>query len=327
MALLHPSLSRRAAIVGVAATLLCVPPAAARVVDGVAAVVNEDVILVSEINDAMRPFMRQFRERYSGAELQAKLRELQEAVVKKAIEDRLILQVAATAGITADKGQVEERYNEIVKRFGSIETFEHEMRERGMTPREFRKQIEEQVIVQDTVRQVIGSKIRVTDNEIKEYYRRHESEFALAPARRVTLIFLQFSPNMPAFQRDQVRRRAEQIRRMAEEGALVSKLATKFSDGPHRENAGDLGYVMHGEILPELEDAVFAAEVNALPAIVEAQNGVYLFNVTGARPGRIVPLSEAKPRLAARLTEEKQSARYDEWIANLKSQSFIDRNL
>lgn len=314
-------------LLALAGALAAAPPAHARVIDGVAAVVNEDVILVSEINDQMRPFIRELRQRYEGDELQQQLQELQEAVIKKAIEDRLVLQVAARVGVTADESQVDERMDAVVKRFGSIKAFEEEMHKRGMTPREFRDQIKDQVIVQETIRQVVGSKITVTENEIEDYYNAHRDNFDLAPARRIRLIFLQYDPDMPLFHRDQVRQRAEQIRLLADEGARMAELAAKFSEGPHGPKGGDVGYVTRGDVLPAIEDAVFSAEVNGPPTIVETDAGVYLFTVTDVRPGRTVPLSEARLQIERRLREDKQAERYEDWIAELKRQSFIDRKL
>ena len=148
MTMLRIRSSFRFLLVAVAAAMLAWPRAgAARVIDGVAAVVNDDVILVSEINDAMRPLIREYRQRYSGADLRRRLRDVQEAVVSKAIEDRLILQVAAKAEIKAEKAQIDERLEAVIERFGSVEILEAELRQRGITIREYRTQIRDQIIM------------------------------------------------------------------------------------------------------------------------------------------------------------------------------------
>lgn len=323
-----PTNTRRA-LLGIFLVLLATAPlpAVARVVDGVAAVVNEDVILVSEINEAMQPVIREYTQRYTGEELRQKLRELQEAVISKAIEDKLILQVAKQHGIKAEKGQIDERMDAVIERFGSIEEFERQVEARGLTPREYREQVRDQILVQETIRQVVGTKIRITDNDIVEYYREHRDEFELAPARRLGSIFLGYPEDVPVSQRGLVRRRAEQIQLLAADGAQFGELARKFSEGPHRQKSGDVGFVSHGEILPALEDAAFAATVGAAPVIVETPAGVHLLVVTDERPGRLIPLSEARARIQATLTEEEQNERYEKWIDALKDQSFIDRKL
>lgn len=324
------SLRRLGTISGVAALLAAVvgpPPVLARVVDGVAAVVNDDVILVSEINEAMRPLIREYRQRYSGADLRQRLQDVQEAVVTKAIEDRLILQVAKKAEITADKAQVDERLQSVIDRFGAVKEFEAELRRRGMSLREYREQVRDQIVVQETIRQVVGAKIRVTDNEIAEYYRTHRDDFEVAPARRVSDIFLAYNPASPTADREGVRVRARQIVMLAEEGADFGELARKFSQGPHRDKGGDIGFVTRGEILPVLEEAAFSQPVAGTPALVDTANGLHILAVMAARPGRVIPLSEARPRIQTTLTEQKQNDKYQEWIAELKAQSFIDRKL
>ena len=328
MTMLRVRHSSRFLLVAIAAAMLAWPRAgAARVIDGVAAVVNDDVILVSEINDAMRPLIREYRQRYSGADLRRRLRDVQEAVVSKAIEDRLILQVAAKAEIKAEKAQIDERLEAVIERFGSVEILEAELRQRGITIREYRTQIRDQIIVQDTIRQVVGSKIRVTDNEIEEYYRKHRSNFEMAEARRVSAIYLPHDPRAAGDARAAMRRRAEQITMLASDGADFGELARKFSRGPHREQGGDIGYVTRGEILPDLEDVAFGMDADDPPTIVETADGVHVLAVTARRPGRVVPLSEARPRIQATLTERKQGEKYREWIDDLMAESHIDRKL
>lgn len=302
-------------------------PAAARVIDGVAAVVNEDVILVSEINEAMRPIIREYRQRYSGDDLRRRLTEVQETVVLKAIEDRLILQVARRVGIAADKAQVDERLEAVVRRFGSDDSFEAELRRRAMTAREYRSQVRDQIIVQETIRQVIGANIRVTDNEIADYYREQRHQFELTAARRISTIFLPFTASGPVSDHAAVRLRAQQIVMLAGEGADFAELARKFSQGPHHAQGGDVGFVTRGEILPVLEEAAFARAAGDPPVMIETSTGVHLLLVTAERPGRLVPLSEARQRIQATLTEQKQSEKYQDWIDGLKTDSFIDRKL
>ncbi len=324
----NPSRLRACALATLVAAAATWPRAAtARVVDGIAAVVNEDVILVSEINDAMRPLIREYRQRYSGDDLRRRLRDVQEAVVSKAIEDRLILQVAKNAKIEAQKAQVEERLQSVIDRFGSVDEFEVELRRRGITSREYRAQIRDQLVVQDTIRQVVGAHIRVTDNEIAEYYHDHRDRFSLAAARRISAIFLPYAANATPANQAAARRRAEQIRMLSQEGADFAELAGKFSQGPHRGKGGDIGYVTRGEILPDLEEAAFSMNPNAAPAIVETATGVHVLMVSAERPGRVIPLSEARPRIQATLTEQKQGEKYREWIDKLMAESYIDRKL
>ena len=114
---------------------------------------------------------------------------------------------------------------------------------------------------------------------------------------------------------------------LASDGADFGELARKFSRGPHREQGGDIGYVTRGEILPDLEDVAFGMDSDAPPAIVETADGVHVLTVTARRLGRVVPLSEARPRIQATLTERKQGEKYRAWIDDLMAESHIDRKL
>lgn len=318
----------RRALVCLAATIILVaflPTAASpRVIDGIAIVVNKDAILVSEINEAMLPLMQEYRARYSGDELKKKMAELRDTVIEQAIDTKLIVQVARERGISADEKTVDSRVEVVKKRFPSEDEFLQALASKGITFREYREQVAEQVLAQETIRRVLGEEIDVTDNQIREYYDSHPDEFVTEPRIKLAQIFLKISTGSTPEEIGRLRQKAEQLRILIEDGVEFSELAEKYSEGPYRDRGGVVGVVSPNEILPELEEIAFGLKTGEVSPVIQTNYGFHMLKALEAEPARKIGFEEAKPLIEERINEMERSRKYNDWIKKLREDAFIE---
>ncbi len=309
----------------IVALIVAIPrPVLSRVIDGVAIVVNRDAILISEINDAMLPIMHEYREKYAGIELQKKMAELRETVINQAIENKLILQVAKTHGITSNEKTVDSRIEMIRKRFPSEEQFLQAMSAKGMTLKEYRDQVAEQVLVQDTVKRVLGREISVQDDEVEQYYSDHPDKFETRPTVKLAQIFLEIKKWNDEEEVERTRQKAAELRALATEGAEFSELAAQHSEGPYREQGGLVGTISPEDILPDLEKIAFRLKSGEISPVIQTSYGFHILKALEAFPARKIDFEEARPLIEDLIHEEKRSEKYDDWIEKLKEDSHID---
>jgi parvulin-like peptidyl-prolyl isomerase len=299
-------------------------PARARIIDGVAIVVNRDAVLVSEINRAMLPALQEYRAKYSGVELEKKLAELRETVINQAIENKLILQVARANHIRAEDKMVDSRIDIIKKRFPSESEFQRALAAKGLTIREYREQVAEQLLVQETLKRVLGAEISVQEYEIAEYYDSHLEEFETEPRVELAQIFLQTPRDSTQEEIEEVRQEAEQLRILLEEGADFHELATKYSQGPYREKGGVVGLVSPEEILVDLKEAAFSLKTGEISPVVQTVYGFNILMAIEAIPSRTIEFEEAKPLIEEQIREKRRTEKFGEWIEKLKQDSYID---
>ena len=320
------SVRRLLAGLAVGISLLAGPsaPTLSRIIDGVAIIVNRDAVLVSEVNAAMAPMMQEYQARYAGAELKRKMAELREMIIKQAIETKLILQVAKVNGIRVDDGLVDSRIEVLKKRFPSEEEFLRTLSLKDTTLKQFREQVAEQVLVQETKRRVLGEDIHAPADEMEQYYNEHPDEFEVKPRVSLAQIFLGIPKDASQEKIEEARRRAEQLGLMLEEGADFSELAGKYSEGPYREKGGLVGIVGPGEILPDLEDVVFSLKKGEVSPVVRTKYGFHILRALDVTRARKIGFEEARPFIEERLREMKRSEKYDDWIEALKDDSYID---
>ena len=294
------------------------------VVDGVAIVVNKDAILVSQINEAMMPLMQEYRTKYSGEELKKKIDDLRKTIIDQAIETKLILQVAKAQNVKADEKDIDTRMEVVKKRFPSEDAFLQALTARGLTMREYRNQVAEQVLVQATIKQVLDPEIRVSDNEIQTYYDSHPDEFITEPQIQLAQIFLKIPSGSTLEEIDQLRQKAEQLRILIEDGVDFSELARKYSEGPYRDKGGMVGLVGSKDILPELKDIAMSLKAGEVSPVIQTSYGLHILKVIETMPARKVTLKEATPNIEERLGETKRNEKYKTWIKKLRQDAFID---
>lgn len=299
-------------------------PSYSRVIDGVAIIVNKDAILVSEVNEAMMPLLQEYRARYAGAELKQKMDELREAIINQAIESKLILQVAKQNGITASEKNVDARIEAVKKRFGSEDEFLQALAGRGVTYKEYRDQVSEQVLTQDTIKIVLGAGITVSENEIEEYYKEKPDEFVTDPQVKLAQIFIQIPEGSSPEEIEQLRQKTEQLQILLEDGVDFLELAAQYSEGPYREKGGVIGVVGPNEILPDLESTAFSLEAGEVSATLQTAYGFHILKALEASPARKVELEEAKEYIEERINEKKRTEKYGDWIEKLKENAYIE---
>jgi len=300
------------------------PAASSRIIDGIAIIVNKEAVLVSEVNEAMRPLIQEYRAKYAGADLKRKMAELRETVIEQAIDTKLILQVAKVNKIMASDETVDARIDVVKRRFPSEEEFLQALAAKGMTLREFREQVAEQVLVQDTIKRVLGARISVQDDEMLEYYESHQDEFETRPKVELAQIFIKIPSGSAPEEVERLGQKAEELRILIEEGTEFSELARKYSEGPYREKNGVIGVVGHEEILPDLEKIAFGLKTGDVSPVVQTAYGFHILKAIEAMPARKIGFEEAKPLIEDRINEIKRSEKYDDWMKMLREDSFID---
>ncbi len=321
---------RHAFMIGITSVLLlCFLSAAgfSLVIDGIAIIVNEDAVLVSEINEEMMPLMREYKASFAGDELKEKMAQLRDAVIKQAIETKLILQVAKANGITASEKAIDTRIKAAKERFSSEDEFLMALAFKGITYKEYRDQVAEQVLVQETIKRVIGIEGSVLENDLREYYENHPDEFVTEARVKLAQIFLGVPSGSTEEEGYAVRRKAEQIRALIDGGGNFSELATEHSQGPYRDQGGIIGVVGPGEILPELEETVFKLRPGEVSNVIQTTYGFHILKALEVAPPRKVGFEEAKPYIEERLDNVRRNEKFEEWMENLKQDAFIEIKL
>jgi peptidyl-prolyl cis-trans isomerase D len=146
----------------------------------------------------------------------------------------------------------------------------------------------------------------VTEDEIKAAYNHDLSaRYTLQDQRRASHILFKIDPSTPPDAAARIESKARGVLKRARAGEDFAALARAFSEDSSSKSGGDLDFFSRGQMVKPFEDAAFALPVGGISDLVRTSFGFHIIKVTGARPGRIVPLEEAR----ASIREELKSAK------------------
>lgn len=284
------------------------------------AVVNDEVITSAELDSAVSARTAGYDKRYSGQELTSKVEEARREILDQMIENRLILHEAKRINVIVDNTEIEEMVNDAKSHFPSEGEFETELEMSGLTLDELKERYRQQVLIRKLVNHEVASRVTVTPAEIKEYYGQHSQELMAPESVRLRNIVLRVEEGIDE---SLVKKKAEDIMRLIKDGRDFSELATLYSQVASASEAGDMGFVEKGQLMEEIDRAVFTLKPGEVSAPIKTDFGYCIFKVEEKKESHPLSLSEANDYMEDLIFRQKIEKRYKEWIAKLKRDAFI----
>lgn len=316
-------------IAGVVALLLSATAQAATT-DRIAAVVNNEIITLSDVNRAFEPYQERFDKSFRGPdrEREKAIEDTKLTLLNRMIDSLLMEQETRRTGISVRDEEIEDAINDIRKRRNlTPEEFLKGLERDGVTMDALRKDLKGQMVRMRLVRRDIKSRVAVTDEEIGEYYRAHREDYEGKEAVRVRQILLGLPKGADLAAREAVRANAEQIRTRLLNGEPFERLAARFSQGPAAAEGGDIGYIEKGVVLPQVEEAAFSLPVGQISPLIESPAGVHIIQVVDRRGAGLKSIESVREEIRERIDNEKMEKKYVEWLEELRKKSHIEIKL
>lgn len=254
-----------------------------RLVDGIAAVVGDEIILESEVDEEF--YVYQMRSGLSSMPPDEMVR-VRSGIVREMVDEMLLVAMAHRDTVRLQPGELEEeienRVTELVERHGSEEALDAALAEEGMTLSELKgiysDEIERRLLAEKVVRKEVHGNVDVTWGEVGDYYAEHAEEVGQTPeAFRVAGIML--TPKVAeSAKQAAIDRMAEVSGRLAA-GEPFDVLAREYSDDASGATGGELGKFGRGVMVPEFEDAVFAMEEGEVSGVIPTRFGFHIVEV------------------------------------------------
>lgn len=316
-----------AVLAGTVAMFLCVT-AQAGVADRIVAVVNDEVITLSELNNAFEPYQERFTANYQGRDREKALGETRAALLNRMIDNLLMEQESRKTGITVRSEEVTDAINDMQKqRKVSPDEFQKALQQEGMTLDAYRKDIRDQLVRLKLIRRDIKSKVAVTDEEIGEYYRKHREDYEGKEAVRIKQILLLLPKEENPAAKEKLRADADAIHKRLLNGEPFEMLSAKFSQGPAAAEGGDIGYIERGMIHSEVEDAAFTLPLNQISGVIESPVGFHIIQVVDRRGAGLKAIENVREEIREKIDREKMEKKFGEWLAELRKKSHIEIKL
>lgn len=174
----------------------------------------------------------------------------------------------------------------------------------------------------------LGDKMKVSDEEAKQYYDANAKEFEIPEQVRASHILVKTEPKDPNADPNQVKaaakEKATKLLKQVKDGGDFAAIAKENSDCPSAAQGGDLGSFSRGRMVKPFEDAAFAMKVGDVSDLVETQFGYHIIKVTEHKDAGVTPFEEAKAAIIDELSRQKRDTAIRQYIDSLKAKAKIE---
>jgi peptidyl-prolyl cis-trans isomerase C len=176
------------------------------------------------------------------------------------------------------------------------------------------------ILAQEFLHREIEGKVKMTDDEIENYYKGHKDEFTNPESVKARHILLKVPEGADEKAWKEAGSKAKDIKKKLKDGEDFAELAKKYSDDPGSKNkGGDLGFFTRGRMVPEFESAAFSLKPGELSDPVKTEFGYHIIEVKEKRAASTKTLQEVQAQIRQTLQREKQQQLQDELIKKLKA--------
>ncbi len=243
----HRSLA--ALLAGALLTLCQAAMAQTEILDRVVAIVNDDVVMQSELDARTESVLERVRgQRGQLPPMDA----LRSQILEQLILERLQLSMARMYGMSIGDAQLNETIDNIIRRNQTDEqTLRAELESQGLTMEQFRDDIRREMLITQFQQGMVNSRIRVTDQEIDNFLASTDGRQATSPDYRLGHILIAVPSGSSPEEVAEYQTRAEDIHRQLQDGADFHTLAMTYSNDPNALDGGEMGWRRLAQ-LPEL---------------------------------------------------------------------------
>jgi len=308
------------AMAGVLAPL-AVPVAGQEVVEEIVAVVNDDVITLTEYREQFEQAAAQLRaQQMDPAEYQRQYDNLKKQLLELMITETLLLQKAKELGLNVQeqlKGMIEKIKQE--NNFTSDQDLRRAIQQSGMSYEAWIKQYEEGMMRQGVLYTEVERAIALEDSEIVQYYKKNPAEFTVPTEYRLNAIYLAAEGRTP----ETLGELKAAIDAKLKGGAPFGDTAAELSDPPMKDAKGDLGTFKEGELDQDLATPVEKIKAGETTPWINTKNGWYLLQLVEKKDSHLLPFDEARSRVEERIYGEKRAIKGEAYIKTLRERSYV----
>ncbi len=299
--------------------------ASADLVDAIAAKVDQEIILVSEVLGLIGGEMENIRKAArTQEEYEQKTDALMMGTLKEIIENKILYREALRASIVVSDDAVEKDIDDFRDKFENTENFMAYLNDAGVTLNSYREQTRKRMMAN----YMMGTKLRdlelavvINEKDVTNYFNENMEKYSRPERVYVRQINLQVRRNTP--EREKAKTRLEGIRDEIHDGADFNEMAKRHSQAVGAEDGGIIGWNAAGDLVPVLEEAAFSLDPGEVSDIVGTPFGLHLLKVDKREAASDVELSEVRGQIEPALRRNKATDRYEKWLNDLRKRSNV----
>ena len=316
------NIQKWAAIVSVALAtgVACAPLTSAKIVERIIARVNNEIITQRAYEQEQEKLRQQLAEQYSGAELEAQIKEQSKNLLRDLIDQSLMVQKAKDDDINVETDVVKE-LDGIRKKnnLATLEDLETAIEKDGMNYEDYKDQIRRNLLMREVIGREVGSRILLSRDDARKFYEAHKKEFESPGMVRLGQILVSTEKRKP----EEAEKRANDALAELKAGQRFAEIAKKYSDGPAAEQGGDVGFMKEGSLAPDIAALVAKLDINEFSNPIQTKYGYIILKVLERYSPGIPKFEEVEQRVNEVLYDQRMQPDLREYLKRLRKESYI----
>jgi len=254
-----------------------------KLLDQVVAIVDEDVILQTELEARISTIASRLRAQGTGLPPQEVL---EERVLDQLITESIQMQMADRAGMRISDNELNETMANIAERNGmTLAQFENQLAAEGVSYNQAREQIRKEMLTSRVQQRQVGNRVRVTDREVENYLESLEARGGNNAQYRLAYILVSVDDPSDETEVEAAREKAESLRSEIASGRDFREVAVAESDASNALEGGDMGWRAEGQLPSLVAPVVPELQVGEPSEVLENNSGFHLVMVMDKRGG------------------------------------------
>jgi len=293
-----------------------------RLVDGVAAYVNEHVITIGDVQTMMDPVRRQLVARYTGDDLVRRLRAAYDDALQAIVERYLVLDAYEKMDKKLPDWFVDERIRSVIdEQFGGDRSkLMDQLAKESMSFEDWRKEVGNHVAITYMRQMNVDEKISISPMAVRDEYEKRKDEFTEPAKIKLSLIAMDRAKGGDV---SAARAMADDVRRRAAGGEDFAALAKKHSSDTSAESGGDWGWVEPRVLRADLAKVAGALGPGETSEVIDTGDQYYILRVDGRREASARPFADVQPEIERSLRAQEGRRLMEAWIARLRARSYV----
>ncbi len=295
------------------------------VADRIAAVVNDQVILVSEVDQRMLPLRVEAMSITDEAERNRRLAKLTVQALDEMVNDELILQAGVAAKLAVDEQEVQAAID-YIRQSNKMDDAQlaAAMKAQGVT----RETIKHDLLRQRAINELVGRKIAVTDEDLRARYSELQRRSSAIAAVNVSQILFALPEPATEQQIDAAKARAQSAIDRVKAGEAFADVAAQLTDDlTTKATGGMIGWLEPATLDPSWEPIVFGMDKGDVRGPISGAKGLYVIHANDLKRTQLATFEAMKEQLTSELKRSQLTKLTRAWVEELRKKAYIEIKL
>jgi peptidyl-prolyl cis-trans isomerase SurA len=295
----------------------------------VVAIVNDSIILQSELEARLQPVMQEAQQIPDENERKRRIAKLTGQVLDEMVNEELIVQAAEQSKIEVDSSEVQAALDEIKQQNNLDDSgLQQALVQQGYSMQNYKADLRRQLLRFRAVNTIVSPKVNITEEDIRARYDQMQRRSEQVSAVRISDILIKLPDHPTEQQITDAKAKASSALDRVKGGEDFAAVAKDVSDDDStKASGGELGWFERGSVNPDWEGIVFAMDKDEVRGPVNGPQGLYVLKVTEVKKSDLKPYAEMKEQLSRELRRRELDKQTQTWVDELRKKAYIDIKL